>query len=67
MVTKSHIFNEQNRILSFLTDRYVTIEVNGTSSNKQTFGGCPEGSCLGPLLWLIIANAALKRRMGVKM
>lgn len=51
-------------IVSFLTDRYVTLEENGIKTERQTYGGCPQGSCLGPLLWLLIADTVLNLNQG---
>lgn len=38
-------------LLSFITDRYVITDYLTNNLKKQIFQGCPQGSCLGPLLW----------------
>lgn len=48
-----------NWIIS-LENKYVSQKENGIKITKQTFGGFPQGSCLGPLLWLLIADVILK-------
>lgn len=53
-----------NWVVSFLQHRYVSLEENGIKVTKRTFGGCPQGSCLGPLLWLLIAETAFKKYWG---
>lgn len=50
-----------NWVVSCLQHRYASLEENGIKVTKQTFGGSPQGSCPGPLLWLLIAEAALKK------
>lgn len=50
-----------NWVVSFLQHRYVSLEENRIKITKQTFGVCSQGSYLGPLLWLLIAEVALKK------
>lgn len=50
----------QAMISSFLKDRTVTLTTNGIKTLKETYGGCPQGSCLGPLLWNVVADSALR-------
>ena len=44
---------------SYLTDRKMYIEVDGEKSEKTTLNniGCPQGSCLGPLLYLLYTTS----------
>ena len=44
-------------IKSFLTDRKIVVEVNGTRSKQHSlYGGTPQGSVISPLLFLIMIN-----------
>ena len=46
-----------NIIKSFLSNRYQIVEINGKKSNSCLISrGVPQGSILGPLLYLIFAN-----------
>lgn len=56
-----YLYNITN---SFLTDRSVTITENGVKIIRNTFGGAPQGSCLGPFLWSIIADKILHSDWG---
>ena len=40
-------------IHNFLSNRYQCVAVNGTTSEAQVRSGIPQGSVLGPLLFLI--------------
>lgn len=41
---------------SYLANRSVGYEFNNTIKIKQVYKGCPQGSCLGPLLWNLLIN-----------
>lgn len=47
-------------LLSFITDRKIITDYLHNSETRNISKGCPQGSCLGPLLWLLIANVILK-------
>lgn len=40
------------------------MEENGIIVVRRLYGGCPQGSALGPLLWLFLADKALKHDWG---
>ena len=47
----------QNILFSFLTDRFLKVNVDGANSNPVRLkAGTPQGSCLSPLLYLIFVN-----------
>lgn len=49
------------RILnSYLTGRKATVLMAGAEATKQMMAGVPQGSCLGPHLYIITTNAVLK-------
>ena len=47
-------------IRSYLSNRTISIFWEGSLTDHKIEKGCPQGSCLGPLLWLLIANVILK-------
>lgn len=49
-----------NLINSYLSNRTVSFNDGLTTNETQIFKGCPQGSCLGPLLWLVIADIFLQ-------
>lgn len=46
-------------LLSFLSDREVITDYMDNDIKRTVGQGCPQGSCLGPLLWLLVANMIL--------
>lgn len=44
---------------NYLSDRQVSYRESSSLVSSFIFGGCPQGSCLGPILWNIVANAIL--------
>lgn len=59
-VSMSNIFI--NWIISFLENRYVSVEENFIKTTTRTFGGYPPESCMGPLLCLLIAVVAFQKQ-----
>ena len=51
--------NIAGTISSYLSDRSVLVNWGGGYSTHPLQKGCPQGSCLGPILWLLIANKIL--------
>lgn len=49
----------KNILISFLKDRYIRTNFGKKVNIFNIYKGCPQGSCLGPLLWTIIANRVL--------
>lgn len=49
----------KNILFSFLKDRIIKSKFGQTTQSKKIYKGCPQGSCLGPLLWTIIANRVI--------
>ena len=52
--------NVAGTISSYLSERSVLINWGAGNSVHPLQKGCPQGSCLGPILWLLIANKILK-------
>lgn len=51
----------KNILKNYISNRYNGL-LHGSSFHwHQAFQGCPQGSCLGPLLWLIIANYLINK------
>lgn len=50
----------KNMLKSFLNYRTIQIDYKGEIINYFTLKGCPQGSCLGPSLWLLVADKLLK-------
>ncbi|XP_035230896.1 uncharacterized protein LOC118202803 [Stegodyphus dumicola] len=46
-------------IYSYLQDRRVRITLDGSIVHHSLSKECPQGSCLGPILWTIVANSLL--------
>ena len=44
---------------SYLSDRYVTSHYNSSTVTKKLSQGCPQGSCISPLLWNVLLNDLL--------
>lgn len=51
----------KNIINSFLSDRFILTNFNNTPTFYSQLKGCPQGSCLGPLLWTLLADKILKQ------
>lgn len=51
----------KNFLLSFLSNREIITDYLDTNIKRPTNQGCPQGSCLGPLLWLLVANLILRQ------
>lgn len=47
-------------ISTYLTRRRVTLNWGAGTESHSITKGCPQGSCLGPILWLVIAEAFLR-------
>ncbi|XP_065217185.1 uncharacterized protein LOC135843285 [Planococcus citri] len=47
-------------LVEYLKDRTVQYQYNGKTFKAKVTKGCPQGSNLGPLLWIIIYNVVLK-------
>ncbi|GBM32827.1 Retrovirus-related Pol polyprotein from type-1 retrotransposable element R1 [Araneus ventricosus] len=50
-------------VASFLSGRRVSMDYGSLSVTRSYTIGCPQGSNSGPLLWLLIANDALKLQL----
>ena len=51
----------KNILKSYLHNRSIGINLNDMFTWHKINKGCPQGSCLGPLLWLLVADRVLKR------
>lgn len=49
-----------NMIASYLENRTITIKWGDHSSQHTLSRGCPQGSCIGPALWLVTAEKIIK-------
>lgn len=51
---------------SALADRHLTVTINGTTITRTTGRGCPQGSVLAPLDWILVIDGLLRllRREG---
>lgn len=49
----------KNILFSFLNNRNIKSKFGTRTETQPIYKGCPQGSCLGPLLWTIIANRIL--------
>lgn len=47
-------------IRSYLANRKVKLKIEGTTLTKNVLRGCPQGSRLGPFLWNVAMDAALR-------
>lgn len=45
---------------NFISNRYIGYRFSSAFRWFKLFRGCPQGSCLGPLLWIIVADYILK-------
>lgn len=45
---------------NYISDRQIGYKFTNIFAWFKLFRGCPQGSCLGPLLWLIVADFILK-------
>lgn len=45
---------------SYITDRQIGFSFSDGIRWYDLFKGCPQGSCIGPLLWLLVADVILK-------
>lgn len=50
-----------NLIASYLENRRVTVAWGGEEISHTLARGCPQGSCIGPLLWLVTAEQIIKK------
>lgn len=48
-------------LMDYLNNRTVITDLYLNTNTRPITQGCPQGSCLGPLLWLVIANVILSR------
>lgn len=52
-------FNLIKLVISYLSKRKVQVTLENNIISKPIFKGFPQGSCLGPLMWNVIANQFL--------
>lgn len=50
----------KNTLKSFKNNRKILHKIQQHEHYYNTYKGCPQGSCLGPTLWLLIADEILK-------
>ena len=51
-------------VRSYLQDRRVVYSTPISTQKHSYSRGCPQGSCSGPLCWLLVANSLLKMDLG---
>lgn len=57
------IGNELNVIKDYFIDRYAILQFRDAKAEKKLTMGCPQGSVLGPTLWIVLFDTFLRLRL----